>query len=65
MALGGACVFSVLALGGFKWGFCSTTEEARAVAGFPKTVVMRTGAEFTKMGSVEGIGLPGFVCSCT
>lgn len=46
-------------------GFCGTAEEAGAVAGFAEIVVMGTGAVFTKTGSVEGIGLPSFVCSFT
>lgn len=46
MALGGACVFSVSILGGFKMrGFCSTERGTGVVAGFAKIVVMWTGAE--------------------
>lgn len=59
-------VFSVSVLGGFKNGsFCGIAEETGAVAGFAAIVVMGTEAEFTKTGSVEGIGLPSFVCSFT
>lgn len=43
--------------------FAGTSEEAGALAGFAEIVVMVTGAEFTNTGSVDGIGLPSFVCS--
>lgn len=33
--------------------------------GFPAVTVVVTGAEFTNTGSVEGMGLPSFVCNFT
>lgn len=66
MALVGACVFSVSVLGDFKVeGFCDPAAEVGALAGFSEIVVIKTGAEFTKTGSLDGIGLPSFVCSFT
>lgn len=49
--------------------FCVPALEVEVIAGaddiFPVVIVTATGAELTRTGSVDGIGLPSLVCNFT